>query len=536
MLIRRLLTWLLLFATLVSTAGAAEQGSTRSDQDQEQVFRFNIGGEPPTLDPQFIEDIIGYDIARNLFEGLLVQRADGTLAPGVAERWNSNPEHDRFTFYLRKNARWSNGEAVTAHDFVYAWRRSVDPDLASPQIAYMETMAVKNAAAIRQGNQPPSSLGVKAIDDHTFEVELERSLPYFPNMVVFSVTMPVPQKLIKKYGNAWTKAGNLVGNGAYVLVEHQLNERMELVRNPYYWNDRQTHVDKLVARVINDDTQAFNRYLAGELDITNVPVGQLKRLLNEFPDETFITPRLCSYYLNINVERKPFDDDRVRRALAYAVDRDIITRHVTGSGQIPAFTFTPEATANFSVPDVSYAALSQAERYRQAKELLDSAGFGQNNPLKLTILYNTSEGHKKIAIAISQMWKQHLGVEVTLENQEWKTFLTTRDQGDFEIARAGWCGGYNEASAFLNLMRSDSEFNDSNYANPKVDLLLKQASLSKAPYAYYLEVERILAEEFPVIPIYHYTSAILVKPYLKGWPINNVQNLWYAKDLSLKPH
>lgn len=523
MLFRGFIPWLMLIISLAASAA-----------DVEQVFRYNTGGEAPTLDPQLIEDIIGYDIARNLFEGLLVQRADGTLAPGVAERWSSNPSQDHYTFYLRKNARWSNGETVTAHDFVYAWRRSVDPALASPQIAYMETMAVKHARDIRLGKKPLQSLGVKAIDDHTLEVELDRPLPYFPNMVVFSVAMPVPHKVIKKYGNEWTRPGKLVGNGAYVLSDHQLNERMELKRNTYYWNDNKTHIDSMIALVINDDAQAFNRYLAGELDIVNVPSGQFKRLKNQYPDQVFTTPRLCSYYFSINVDRPPFNDVRIRQALSYAVDRDIITEHVTGSGQIPAYTFTPDATANFTPPEVAYATLSQSERYRRAKDSLQAAGYNENNPLKLTLLYNTSEGHKKIAIAISQMWKQQLGVEVTLENQEWKTFLTTRDQGDFQIARAGWCGGYNEASSFLNLMRSDSEFNDSNYNNPSVDELLTQASQSRHPYPFYRQVELILAKEFPVIPIYHYTSAILIKPYLKGWPVENVQNLWYARDLQIE--
>lgn len=502
----------------------------------EQTFTYNLGAEPPSIDPQVIEDVGGSTIARDLFEGLLVQDAQGNLQPGVAERWESNNSRDVYTFYLRKNARWSNGDVVTASDFVYAWRRLVDPDLASPYAGYMQLMSVKNAAAITNANKPPSDLGVTALDEFTFQVTLEHPLSYFTVMVAHASTFPVPEKVVETLGPDWTKAGNMVSNGAYQLQQHVINERLVRVRNPYYWNNEKTIIDKVVALVINDESQAFNRYQANELDKINVPSGQFKRLKKQRPDEVHANPSLCSYYYLFNADKPPFNDKRVRQALSFAIDRKIITKNILGAGQIPAYTFVPGATANFDIPKVSYAKMTQAERITTAKKLLAEAGFGPSNPLQTSILYNTSEGHKKIAIVISQMWKQHLGVKVILENQEWKTFISSRDQGDYQVARGGWCADYNEASSFLNIMHSDSDQNDVNFNNPEVDRLLNDAKSKTYAYPYYHKIEQILATEFPIATIYHYTSSLLLKPYVQGWPHNNVEENWYSRNLYITAH
>ena len=502
----------------------------------EQTFTYRVLDEHSSLDPQIVEDVTGSEISRDLFEGLVNQNPDGTLVPGVAQRWTTNANKDVYTFYLRKNAVWSNGDPVTAHDFVFAWTRLVDPKTASPYAWFGEIMSIKNGAEIIAGEKDPSTLGVKALDDRTFQVTLSASLPYFPMMLTHTSTFPVPKKVVENLGEDWTKPGNLVSNGAYMLKEHVVNERMVRVRNPQYWNNDATIVDKVVSLVINDENQAFNRYLADELDKTEVPTGQFKRLKKEMPVETHSFPRLCSYYYNFNIDKAPYNDVRVRQALSYAIDRDIIVNQVLGGGQIAAYTFTPAATADFNVPNVKFSAMSQKDRDAKAKELLAAAGFDKSNPLETTILYNTSEGHKKIAIAISQMWKQKLGVQTTLENQEWKTFLTTRGDGDFEVARAGWCGDYNEASTFLDLMTSESGYNDSNYNNPEVDQLMKTAKTMSDPNANYTKVEEIVAEEFPIAPIYHYAGNLMLKSWVGGWPFENVEQNWYSRNLYIKAH
>ena len=299
-----------------------------------------------------------------------------------------------------------------------------------------------------------------------------------------------------------------------------------------YWNNDATILDKVVALVINDENVALTRYMAGELDKTEIPAGQYPRLSQSNPDEATVFPRLCSYYYTVNVTdttNPALLNADVRQALSLAVDRDIITEKVTAGGQFPAYTFTPEATADFTVPEVAIATMSQSERDAKAKELMAGAGYGDGFDLKL--IYNTSEGHKKIAIAISQMWKQKLGVNVELANQEWKTFLETRGNKDYEIARAGWCGDYNEASTFLDLVNSGSGYNDAGYSNPSVDEMLAKAKTIDDASAIYTEVEQIIATDVPIIPIYHYTGNFMLSTSLKNWPTGNVEQNWYSRNL-----
>lgn len=503
---------------------------------EDQTFIYRELDEFPSFDPQLIESVSESAVARDLFEGLFNQTPEGQLTPGVALKWETNDTKDVYTFYLRKNAKWSNGDSVTAHDFVYAWQRLVDPGLASFYSSYMELMSVKNASAIIKGEKPPSSLGVKAIDDFTFQVELSQPLPYFTIMLAHASTMPVPSKVVKKLGDQWTKPGKMVGNGAYVLTEHVINERLVRVRNPMYWNNENTIIDKVVALIINDENQAFSRYQAGEVLKTEVPSNQYKRLKKKMPDETYSNPRACSYYYMFNTTKAPYDDIRVRKALSYTIDREIITKHILQAGQIPAYSLTPGSTANFQMPDIDFAGMSKKERIAKAKQLLKEAGYGPGNPLKPVILYNTSEGHKQIAIAIRQMWKKNLGIQATLENQEWKTYMNNRHQQNFEIARAAWCGDYNEASTYLDLVRSDSDQNDGKYDNPEVDKLIASAKTMANPNPNYTKIEEYIAKEAPITPIYHYTNVIMLKPYVKGWPHKNVENRWYSKDMYITAH
>ncbi|MEZ5912757.1 MAG: peptide ABC transporter substrate-binding protein [Paracoccaceae bacterium] len=503
----------------------------------DQTFTYRVLDEHSSVDPQVVEDVSGSEIVRDLFEGLLNEDADGNLVPGVAESYEANAEKNVFTFHLRDNAKWSNGDPVTAGDFVYAWRRAADPELASPYAWFIELMAIENAAAIIAGEKPKEELGVTAIDDHTLEVRLSASLSYFPQMVTHSTTFPSPQKVIEQYGAEWTKPGNIVSNGAYVLTEHVPSERSVRERNTMYWDNDNTIIDKVVALVINDESQALTRYLAGELDRTEVPAGQFPAMKAEHPDEAISFPRLCNYYYTFNLSDSGpefFKDVRVRQALSLAVDRQVITENILAGGQPQAYTFTPAATAGFTVPDVPAAAMSQAERDAKAVELLTEAGYGADNPLKFDMIYNTSDDHAKIAVALSQMWKQKLGVEATLANMEWKTFLDTRGQQNFQLARGAWCGDYNEASTFLDLLVSSSGYNDGKYANAQVDDLMAKAKTADDPQPLYTEVEQIIADETPVIPIYHYAGVYMMDTDVGNWPVNNVQQNWYSKNLYKK--
>ena len=500
----------------------------------DQTFTYSLLDEFTTADPQMVEDVSGSYFVRDLFEGLMNQDADGNLIPGVATGYTTNEAKDVYTFTLRNNARWSDGNPVTAHDFVYAWRRLADPATGSPYSWFADIMALENVGAVMSGESPPEALGIRALDNHTLEVRLTASLPYFAAMTTHASTFPSPQWTVRTFGDNWTKPGNIVGNGAYVLTEHIPNETATRERNTMYWNNDATIIDKVVTLVINDENTDFTRWEAGETDKGAVPSGQYPRLKAEYPDEAISFPRLCTYYMTFNLSPsgpEAFKDVRVRQALSYALDRSVVTDKILQGGQIQAFTFTPGATAGFEVPAVAFGQMSQDQRNVNAKLLMAAAGYGPDNPLKFEYMYNTSEGHKKIAIAAQQMWKETLGAEATLANQEWKTFLKTRGGQNFDVARGGWCGDYNEASTFLDLMTTPSGYNDGKFSNAEVDELMTSARTMSDATSNYTRVEEIMANEMPIIPVYHYTGVFMLRNNLKGWPFNNVEQNVYSRDL-----
>ncbi|MEJ6403365.1 peptide ABC transporter substrate-binding protein [Yoonia sp. 2307UL14-13] len=528
-------------AFLIATTGAvyadghATHPETGEPLASDQTFTYRDLDESPSIDPGVAEDSAGGDILRDLFEGLYNQDATGALVPGVALSHDVSDDNLVYTFTLRDNAKWSNGDPVVAGDFEYAWKRAASPELASPYSWFIELMSLENASEVIAGDVEPSELGVTAIDDTTLEVRLTQPLPYFPQMLTHFTTFPVHQATIEEHGDDWTKPGNMVSNGAYKLTEHVPQEKLVRSRNEMYWDNDNTIIETVTSLVIPDENVALTRYLAGELDRTDVPAGQFPALSEEYPDQAVSVPMACSYYYTINLTDENSNpallDDKVRQALSLAVNRDVIVKNVLAGGQKPAYTFTHWATAGFETPDTPIATMDQAARDEKAKELMAEAGYGPDNPITLNLIYNTSDSHKSVAIAISQMWKQTLGVETELANQEWQTFLETRGNQDYEVARAGWCADYNEASTFLDLMQSESGYNDAKYTNEEVDALLAEAKTSDNPQPLYEQVEQIVSQEVPIIPIYHYASVKMFAENLEGWPFENFQQNWYSKDL-----
>ena len=527
-------------AALILTGGAAwaDGHATHPETGEalasDQTFTYRDLDESPSIDPGTAEDSAGGDILRDLFEGLYNQAPDGSLEPGVALSHTVSDDGMTYTFTLRDNAKWSNGDTVTAGDFEYAWKRAASPELASPYSWFIELMALENASEVIAGDVDTSELGVTAIDDTTLEVRLTQPLPYFAQMTTHFTTFPVHEATVTEHGDAWTQPGNMVSNGAYVLTEFVPQERMVRSRNDMYWNNDETILDEVVRLVIADENVALTRYLAGELDRTDVPAGQFPSLSEQYPEQAVSVPLACSYYYMFNLRdgaSEEVQDANVRKALSLAIDRDIVTENVLAGGQKPAYTFTHWATAGFETPNIPMASMTQEERNAMAKELMMEAGYGADNPLSIDLVYNTSESHKSVAIAISQMWKQTLGVETTLANQEWQTFLEARSNGDYEVARGGWCADYNEASTFLDLMQSESGYNDSKYVNAEVDALLAEAKTADNPQPNYDRVEEFIAQDTPIIPIYHYASVKMFAEDLEGWPFENFQQNWYSKDL-----
>ncbi len=484
-----------------------------------QAYTFRMLDSAKSLDPQLISSVEDSDVARGIFEGLYNEDGDGNMVPAGAVSYSVSDDLKTYTFKLRPEAKWSNGDPVTAADYVYGWQRPVDPALASEYAYYLELVQVVNAADITAGKKPVTDLGAKAVDDRTFQVTLINPLPYFVKMLSNSSTFTAPKATIDKFDANWTKVENIVTNGAYKLFEVVDGEKYVEVKDPNYWDAANVIMSPVTALVLNDEDAALVRYQAGELDRTDVPAGQYPRLVKEFPDEAKSTPYSCSYDYVINLAEgkgnEALKDVRVREALSHAVDRAVIVGNILQGGREPAYSWTHWAMNGFSMPFIDYAGWTQAERNDKARALMAEAGYGPDHPLQIRLNYNPSDAHKKIAVAIQQMWKQTLGVELIPNNYEWKVHTDKLIAGDFEMARYAWSADYNEASTFLDLHASYSINNDGKYSNPEYDALLKDAKTMADPSANYTKTEELLAQDMPIIPIYHYAKVDMVKPDLK---------------------
>jgi len=499
-----------------------------------RILRRGNGAEPQTLDPHRAEGVPESNILRDLFEGLVGEAPDGTLVPGAAEAWTVSDDGRVYTFRLRADARWSNGDAMTAGDFVYGLRRSVDPATLSRYSSIL--FPIVNAEAVAAGDEPPERLGVEAVDERTLRIRLRSPTPYLLGLLTHSTTYPVHQPSVEAFGGRFARPGRLVSNGAYRLAEWTVQSHVRLERNPNYWNDAATRIDEVWYYPLENPDTELRRYRAGELDITAaLPYTQLDWVRENLGAELVIAPYLGSYYFGLNLGRPPFaGNPALRRALALAVDREVLTGRVTGAGEIPAYGWVPPVDGyEPQAPD--WAAWSQAEREAEARRLFAEAGYGDGNPLSVQVLYNTNDNHKRIAVAIASMWKRVLGVETRLVNQEWKVFLQTRNRGETQVFRAGWIGDYNDPYSFAQLMHSENGQNDSAYMNPRYDALLDAAAAEADParrMALLEEAERVLLDDLPIIPLYFYVSKHMVKPRVVGFE-PNIMDHHQTKDLGL---
>ncbi len=525
-------------AVLIAACGGQEKNTAASAPAADTVTRNNVT-EPQSLDPHQITGVPEINVLRDLLEGLVETDEKGAVIPAAAESWESG-DNKVWTFKLREGLKWSNGEPLTAEDFVYSWRRLVDPKTASQYATYLQAAKIENIDEILKGEKSPDTLGVKAVDPQTLQVTLTAAVPYFPQMLYHAATKPVHRATVEKHGVKWTQPENFVGNGPYVMKNWVVNERIELEKNPQYRDAANVKINKVVFLPIGSQTDDVARYEAGEVDITDaLPPEMYTKLQEKYPQELKRSPYLCTYYFEINNQKAPFDDVRVRKALSLALDRETIAAKVLGRGEEPAYNLTRAGTAGF-VPYVpEWSKLDQAARVAEAKKLLAEAGYSESKPLTFNFLYNTSEQHKKIAVAAASMWQQALGfVKVNLENQEWKTYLDSRRSGNYQIARASWCGDYNEPSTFLNTLQSANSSNRAFYKNADYDALLAktlQADIGDKERArLYTQAEAQIDKDSAVIPVYGYVNSRLVKPHIGGYSTEDVLNELPSKRLFIQ--
>ena len=514
---------LVLLTLLISGCGPAEKNITSGTR--QQVLHFGNGTEPQGLDPHLVTGVTEHNIIAGLLEGLVSENPQ-TLAPvpAVAERWALSDDLKTYTFYINPDARWSNGDPMTAGDFVYSWQRLLMPNLGA-EYAY-QLFIVKNAKAFNQGEiKDFAQVGVKALDDQTLQVELNAPTPYFLSLLTHYSTFPVHQKTVEAHGeiddpgNLWTRPGNYVGNGPFLLTEWALNRIIRIEKNPFYWDADTVKLNEIRFYPIDNVTEE-RMFRSGTLHLTNsIPEEKIAVYQREYPDLISISPYLGSYFYRFNVNKPPLDDARVRRALAMSIDRQKIVDAVTKGGQLPAYNFTPPDTGGFT------AKAQLSFNPQAAKQLLAEAGYadGKDFPA-LEILYNTHEGHRKIAVALQQMWKQALGIDVTLYNQDWKSYLDTVNNMDYQIARGGWIGDYVDPNTFLDMFVTDGGNNRTGFSSSVYDRLIEEAAATQDKqqrFRLFQQAEKILVDEAPIMPIYTYTRLYLIRPEVKGW-YNNI--------------
>ena len=513
-------------------------GASGTELAADQTLRKDNGAEPQTLDPHRATGVPEGNILRDLFEPLVMEQPNGELIPGAAESWSISDDGLIYTFLMRADGRWSNGDPVTAEDFVYSMRRALDPATLSQYSSIL--YPIKNSEAVNRGELPPDQLGVSAPDKRTLVIRLEAPTPYFIGLLNHSMAYAVHRPSAEEYGDRFARAGNLVGNGAYVLKDWVVQSHVELVRNKNFRDNTNTTIERVFYYAIENAETVFKRYRADEIDFTqSVPAKQIPWIRQAMPTEYMQAPYLGVYYFGFNVTREPFiDQPDLRKALSMAIDRDILTEKLTAAGEVPAYGWVPPVQG-YTPQQPDWASWTQEQRNAEAKRLYAAAGFNEDNPLVVEILYNTSEGHKRMSIAIASMWKQVLGVETRLMNQEWKVFLQTRAQKlKTEVFRSGWIGDYNDAYTFAQLMHSTNAQNDSGWANEQYDELLDKAAVegdAERRAAYMQEAEQILLDEAPLVPVYFYVSKHLIKPWVGGFE-PNIMDHAYSKDLYILKH
>ena len=492
--------------------------------------------EPESLDPHAVRSVAALNVARDLGEGLVTFDAAGNLVPGAAQSWAVSEDGLRYVFELRPAARWSNGDPLTAADFVAGFRRLLTPATAA---FYGELLLdIRGAAEILAGERAPETLAVRDLTDYRLEIELARPTGHFLKLLTLPAAFPIHGPSLAEFGPGFARPGRLVSNGAYRLAEWTVGSHIGLLRNEHYWDAANSAIGQVWYYPTVDQLGELNRYRAGELDITaNVPASAFPRLKRERAAELRVAPYLSTYYYGFNLRRPPFQDQpALRRALSMVIDRRLLVREVTRRGEQPALGWIPPGLVGYAPQQVDFAAWPPERRLAEARRLYAAAGYSAANPLKTEIRFNTDRGHQQIAVAIQSMWREALGVQTTLVNTELKVHLAQiREGGQTQVFRASWVGDYADPQTFAALLTSGNPANLTGYANPDYDALLAEAAATtdqSRRLSLLREAERVMLNDMPLMPIYFYVSKHLVRPRVRGWS-DNTLDVHLSRHLAL---
>ncbi len=526
--LKKILAMTLLTALVGSTfLGCGSTENTVSSGNVEQKIVYNIDANPKTIDPQLNSAVDGSKVIRNTFEGLMREIENGEVENGIAEGYEVSEDGLVYTFHIRDNAKWSDGEDVTAKDFEYAWKRALNPNTAA-EYAY-QLFYIKNGEAYNKGEASADDVGIKVVDNKTIEVTLESAVPYFVSLLAMPVYYPVRQDIIEENGDKWALSPETyVSNGPFKMTEWSEKESMTFIKNENYWDADNVKLETLVFRLIDDQTTTLSAFKNGELDIMEQPpTTEIQSLIDEGVAKVY--PYLGTYFYMVNVSGKglsseavdALQDVRVRKALSLAIDRNLITEKVSMGGEIPATSYVPEGVKDTQGNTFHKDYSSVTTNIEEAKKLLEEAGYpnGQGFPT-ITFTYNTASNNQMIAQAIQDMWKTNLGINVELKNEEWAVFQITRNNFQYEICRHGWIGDYNDPMTFLDMWVTASGQNNAGYSNEEYDSLIAQAKSEQdgeKRTELLRKAEDILMDDMAIIPIYYYTNIVCANDNVKGY-------------------
>lgn len=520
----RPLPWLLA-GSLLFLAGCGQRETAADRGVQEQVLLINVGADPEELDPHIVTSVAAADVLRALMEGLVSEDPkDLSPVPGVAERWEVSEDQLEYTFYLREDARWSNGDPVTADDFLFSYQRILSPALGA-QYDYMFDV-VENARAFRKGEiEDFSEVGFEAVDDRTLLVRLANPTPYFLSLLNNACWWPVHPPTILEHGRidqratGWTRAGSFVGNGPFALAEWTTGRAIRAEPNPHYWDADRVRLNGIRFAVIESPDTEERAFRSGQLHATkNIPPDRIDSYMENHPKLIRSEPYLGVYYYRMNVTDPAFRDARVRRALSLAIDREALIATVMRGHVDPAYFFTPPDTAGYT----SRARVDYDPEL--ARQLLEEAGYpdGEGFPA-FDLLYNNQEVHGRMAEALQQMWRENLNIRVGLYSQEWQVYLSSVHSMNYQVARAAWIGDYPDPNSFLDMWITDAGNNNTGWSSQEYDALIARAAEAvdqEERHELFQRAESILLEEMPIIPIYHYRNNYLLHPAVRGWHSN----------------
>ena len=530
----------LMLMLFISLTGCGSGESNVSLGNKTGILYWGNGTEPASLDPHIATGVPEHHIMSSVMEGLVLKdRRSLEPRPGVAESWTISDDGRVYTFKLRDDARWSNGDPHIANDYVWSWWRALQPALGN-QYAYM-LFPIKNAKRYYdRETEDFGDVGVKALDQRTLQVTLTNPTPYFLQLLDHYSLFPVHQATIEKFGNAdqrgtrWSYEGNLVSNGPFKLDEWKINRHITVTRNLHYWDNDNVALNGIVFKPVENTVTEERMFRAGQLHVTSsVPADKISTYRKSNSTELKIAPYLGTYFYRLNIKTPQLQDRRVRRALGMAIDREKLVENITKGGQIPAYTMTPPGTMGY------YPKSTLAFDPEGAKNLLSEAGYpnGEGFPA-IEILYNTNEGHRKIAVALQEMWKDYLNIDIKLLNQEWKVYLATESAGDYQISRGGWIGDYVDPNNFLDMFLCGGGNNRTGWCNEEYDRLILEVAPSQSSHeerlAVFQQAETMLLDDMPIIPVYTYTSVKLVDSSVENLD-GNIMNQAMYKDIYLSP-